>query len=89
MPEISRFFGIIVRMFSEPSGQHHAPHFHVVYQDQIAVYTIDPIELISGSLPRRQQRLIEAWAELHQAELMADWARLKAGQLPVPIAPLS
>lgn len=52
------------------------------------MYSIEPVELIAGSLPRRQQRLVEAWGELHQAELAADWERLQAGQRPVPIEPL-
>jgi hypothetical protein len=88
MPEICRFFGIIVRMYAEADVSHHAPHFHVYYQNDGAVYSIAPIELIGGSLPKRQQRLVEAWAELHQTELLADWERLHAGQKPLPIAPL-
>ena len=55
---------------------------------QVTVYSIDPIELIAGALPRRQHRLVEAWAELHQAELLADWQRLQAGRKPQPIEPL-
>ncbi|MGH3147857.1 MAG: DUF4160 domain-containing protein [Rubrobacter sp.] len=43
---------------------------------------------MAGSLPRRQRRLIEAWAELHQQELMDDWQRLQAGRSPLPIQPL-
>jgi len=58
------------------------------YQDDVAVYGIDPIELIEGSLPRRQRRLVEAWAELHQSELFDDWQRLQAGRKPVSIEPL-
>lgn len=88
MPELSRFFGIIVRMFSEIGQPHHRPHFHAYYQEDVAVIGIDPVEIISGSLPRRQQRLVEAWAELHQPELSADWERLQAGQAPYPIEPL-
>ena len=72
----------------EAGAQHHTPHFHAYYQDGVAVYGIDPVELISGELPKRQQRLIEAWAELHQDALLEDWRRLQAGQLPQPIAPL-
>jgi hypothetical protein len=56
MPELARFFGIIIRMYVEPSTAHHVPHLHAYYQDEVAVYSIDPIELISGSLPKRQQR---------------------------------
>jgi Domain of unknown function (DUF4160) len=88
MPELARFLGIILRMFSEPGSQHHAPHFHAYYQDAVAIYSIDPVEIVSGSLPRRQQRLVEAWAELHQSELLEDWRRLGRGQQPLPIAPL-
>lgn len=88
MPELCRFFGIIIRMYWEANEPHHLPHFHAYYQNYVAVYRIDPIELIAGSLPRRQERLVEAWTELHQAELAADWERLHTGQRPLPIEPL-
>lgn len=88
MPELSRFFGIIIRMYAELDAPHHQPHFHTYYQDDVAIYSVDPVDLIAGSLPRRQQRLVAAWAELHQAELLADWERLQAGQGPLPIEPL-
>lgn len=84
MPELSRFFGIIIRMYAELG----APHLHAYYQDDVAIYSIDPVDLMAGSLPRRQQRLVAAWAELHQSELLADWERLQAGQSPLPIEPL-
>jgi len=85
LPELTRFFGIIVRMYAEPGEPHHLPHFH---QNYVAVYSIDPVEMIGGALPRRQQRLVEAWAELHQGELRENWERLQRGQLPYKIAPL-
>ncbi len=88
MPEIARFFGIIIRMFAEPAAPHHRPHFHAYYQDHVAVYGIEPIEFLAGSLPQRQRRLVEAWAELHQEELLADWRRLQAGRPPFAIEPL-
>jgi hypothetical protein len=88
VPELSRFFGIIIRMYMEVGQPHHLPHFHAYYQDDEAVFTLDPIERIAGLLPKRQQRFVEAWAELHQAELIADWDRLQAGQPPFPIDPL-
>ena len=75
-------------MFSEIGASHHRAHFHAYYQEHIVVLGIEPVEVISGSLPRRQQRLVEAWAELHQAELIGDWERLQAGQAPFPIEPL-
>jgi hypothetical protein len=54
----------------------------------VGIYSIDTIELISGALPRRQHRLVEAWAELHQDELLVNWERLQAGQPPHKIDPL-
>jgi uncharacterized protein DUF4160 len=88
MPELSRFFGIIIRMYMEAGGPHHLPHFHAYYQEDVAVFGLDPIEVVAGALPRRQTRLVEAWAELHQAELVDDWRRLQAGRPPLPIEPL-
>jgi len=88
VPEIARFFGIIIRMYAEPSAPHHRPHLHAYYQDAVAVYSIDSIELMGGALPRRQRRFVEAWAELHQDELLANWRRLQAGRPPAKVAPL-
>jgi len=88
VPELSRFFGIIIRMFAEAGSPHHVAHFHAYYQDQVGIFGIDPVELIAGMLPRRQQRFVEAWAEMHQAELTADWLRLQEGRSPTPIEPL-
>ena len=88
MPEICRFSGIIIRMYVEPQAPHHRPHFHAYYQEDTGVYAIDRIELIAGQLPRRQHRLVEAWAKLHQRELLADWERLQSGRIPLRIDPL-
>jgi hypothetical protein len=88
MPELSRFYGIIIRMYMEAGAPHHLPHFHAYYQDDVAVIGLAPIELLAGSLPRRQQRLVEAWAELHERELLDDWDRLQSGQAPLPVEPL-
>ncbi|MEK6614604.1 MAG: DUF4160 domain-containing protein [Bacteroidota bacterium] len=88
MPELSRFLGIIIRMFMESGERHNVPHFHAYYQNDIAVFSIQPVELIAGNLPRRQLRFVEAWAELHQQELSNDWKLLQSGHLPVPIEPL-
>lgn len=75
-------------MFSEPGSPHNTAHFHAYYQNETAVFAIDPIDLLAGGLPRRQRRLVEAWAELHQAELLADWTLLQTGNKAKPIEPL-
>lgn len=60
MPELSRFFGIIIRMFMEVGAQHYIPHFHAYYQDEVGIFSIDPVELIAGSLPNGR----EGWSKL-------------------------
>jgi hypothetical protein len=63
-------------------------HFHAYYQNHVGTYAIDGIESLGGSLPATQRRLVEAWAELHQSELLENWERLQAGRRPFKIAPL-
>jgi hypothetical protein len=54
----------------------------------MGVFGIDPVDLIGGSLPQRERRLVEAWAEMHRGELIEDWERLQAGRSPLKIASL-
>jgi Domain of unknown function (DUF4160) len=70
MPEISRFFGMVIAMFY---NDHAPPHFHVRYGKLKAVIGIDPIEVLQGKLSPKARALVLEWATLHQAELMADW----------------
>ena len=88
MAEICHFFGIIIRMFAEPGSPHHLPHFHAYYQNHEAVFTIEPVEIVSGELPRKESRLVEAWAEMHSGEMMENWERLQSGRLPFKVASL-
>ena len=88
VPELSRFFGVIIRMYAEAGAPHHGAHFHAYYQDNVGIFRIDPVEMIAGELPGRQKRFVEAWAELHQQELLVDWDRLQGGEKPLPIEPL-
>ena len=87
MPEIARFRGIVVRMFVEVGQPHHPAHFHAYYQGDEGIYSIEPVARIVGSLPRREERLVTAWAANHQAELRSNWGRLQLGQVPAKIAP--
>ena len=88
MPEICRFLGIIITMYWEVDTPHHAPHFHVRYNEYQATYGFDPIVQLAGALPKRQERLVEAWAEIYQQELIDDWQRLQHGQKPFKITGL-
>ena len=89
MAEISRFYGIVIRMFSERGIQHHRPHFHADYQEWSAVFAIDTLTVIAGELPAAQRRLVEAWATIHQTELMTNWELLHSGEPAFKIEPLS
>ena len=80
MPVVSMFYGIIVRMFYKDNKEHSKPHIHVEYQGDIAVIEIPNGEVLAGKIPPNKLRLIQAWVELHQDELMADWALALEGQ---------
>lgn len=70
MPELSRFYGIIIYMFVK---DHNPPHFHAKYGEFKGIFNIQTGALIEGELPRRAIRLIEDWVELHRNELMENW----------------
>ena len=85
MPEISRFFGIVIAMFY---GDHAPPHFHARYGEQRAIIDIESLTLLSGRMPPRVLGLVTEWAAMHEAELRENW-RLARQQAPLrPIAPL-
>jgi hypothetical protein len=85
MPAISFFFGIFIRMFFD---DHAPPHFHAEYNEHKAVINIERLEITEGPLPRRALGLVLDWAELHRAELLADWELCRTKQPPFKIAPL-
>jgi shikimate kinase len=72
MAVISMFYGIIVSMYFLDNRQHHVPHIHVKYQEQEAVISIPQGELLEGELKPNKMKLLQAWVEIHQEELMAD-----------------
>ena len=72
MPELSRFYNIVIKMIYDDQGQHHKPHFHVYYAEYSATFGVDG-ELLSGNLPIKQFRLVQAWAVLHEEELYKAW----------------
>ncbi|MGM0443875.1 MAG: DUF4160 domain-containing protein [Fibrobacterota bacterium] len=88
MPTISMFFGIIVRMYNMDTQQHNLPHIHCEYQGNDAVFDIETAEVLSGDFPRKQTRLVQAWIEIHNEELMADWHLAVNGERIFKIKPL-
>jgi hypothetical protein len=84
MPEISRFFGIVVSMYW---NDHNPPHFHAAYGDREAVIGLDG-EVLQGSLPRRALSMALEWLAIHRAELLADWELARLRKPLKPIDPL-
>lgn len=85
MPEISRFFGIVIRMFY---NDHTPPHFHAEYGEHEALVEIESLAVYAGGLPNRALALVREWATLHRDELRQDWALARTGRVPGAIAPL-
>ncbi len=85
MPEISRFFGIVIRMYYD---DHAPPHFHVRHGSQKALIEIETLALMRGQLSPRALGLVMEWAALHQQELREDWNLARANAPLKPIQPL-
>lgn len=84
MPQISRFFGIVIAMYHD---DHQPPHFHARYAgEEIQVSIADG--RVRGEMPRRARALVLEWWSLHREELEANWQLLTAGKEPNRIAPL-
>lgn len=85
MPEISRFFGIIVAIFYE---DHPPAHFHVRYGSQQAIVAIDTLQVIEGRLSPRVSGLVLEWAMIHRLELVRAWEQARRREPIDPIDPL-
>lgn len=84
MPEISRFYGIIVTMFI---NEHNPPHFHIRYDEYRAIIEIGSGK-ITGTLPPRAMKLVVEWLNLHREELYENWELLRRGEQFKRIKPL-
>lgn len=84
MPEICRFFGIIITMFAD---DHNPPHFHIRYGNYKATITIDK-GIVTGQMPRNALNRVFRWLDLHRDELMENWKRLQNGEQAEKINPL-
>jgi hypothetical protein len=85
MPEISRFFGLVIQMYFD---DHEPPHFHARLGSAEAKIGVCPVELLGGHLPTRHLALVLLWARLHEAELRECWRRIQRDLPPGRIAPL-
>jgi hypothetical protein len=85
MPEICRFYGIIIRMYFV---DHAPPHYHVFYGADEAVVDIRTTGILAGHLPPKASALVSEWSNLHQAEILQAWEKASASMDPGSIAPL-
>lgn len=85
MPEISRFFGIVIKMYFD---DHNPPHFHAKYANYKAAICIKDFKILEGSLPPKALSLVVEWASLHQKELLKNWNELQKSHSFKKIKPL-
>lgn len=76
MPEISRFYGIVIKMFSD---DHNPPHFHAEFAEYRATFSIETGQMIQGDFPQNKTSLVTAWTIIHQEELVVNWELLAEG----------
>lgn len=88
MPIISQFYGIVVSMyFDEKNGKHHIPHIHVRYNNYKIVYDFES-NILSGDIPYKQKKMVEAWILIHKEELVTLWNIIQEGKEFFKIDPL-
>jgi len=88
MPAISMFYGLIIYLYFYDNKKHNIPHIHVEYQGDEAVVSIVDGSIIEGDLPPKKMKLVMAWLEIHQEELLANWALAVKGEQVFKIDPL-
>ena len=81
MPEISRFYGIVIKMFFKPK-EHEPSHIHALYGEYLGEFNILTMEMIQGDLPKKAQELVRELLALHQSELQEMWEKQQIGKLP-------
>jgi hypothetical protein len=86
MPEICRFYGIIIRMYFV---DHNPPHFHAEYQGYKAEYKIKTLDILSGNLPPRAHAMVLEWASQHKEELLDNWEKATIPESLNKINPLN
>lgn len=80
MPEITRFYGIIIKIFL--TREHNPPHFHAVYGEYNGTFEIATLNMIEGDLPQKAQNLVKEWAKLYINDIMNMWNTKTLKKLP-------
>jgi len=80
MPEVTRFFGVVVKIFFR--GEHNPPHIHAVYGEYNGLFEIATMEMFEGDLSNRVQKLVKEWGEPYKDDLMRMWETKQLKKLP-------
>ena len=81
LPEISRFYGIIIKMFFKPK-EHEPSHIHALYGEHVGIFDLQTLKMVEGDLPRKAQELVREWMVYHQSSLLEMWESQKLKKLP-------
>ena len=81
MPEICRFYGIVIKMFFKPK-EHEPSHLHALYGEHIGIFDLKTMNMAEGDLPTRAQQLVQEWMSAHQDRLLEMWDTQKLEKLP-------
>ena len=81
MPEITRFYGIVIKMFFKPK-EHEPSHIHALYGEYLGEFNIRTMEMLQGDLPTKAQELVREWLAMHQRELQEMWDTQQIKKLP-------
>ena len=81
MPEIARFYGIIIKMFFKPK-EHDPAHIHALYNEYVGIFDIQTREMTEGDMPLRAQQMVKEWMSEHSDELLDMWQTQKIVKLP-------
>ncbi|MBP7867229.1 MAG: DUF4160 domain-containing protein [Acidobacteria bacterium] len=79
MPVISRFYGILIKMYFK---EHGIAHFHAIYGEYNGVFDLQSLEMMEGDLPPRAEKLVREWASRYQKDLLDMWTTQQFRQLP-------
>jgi hypothetical protein len=80
MPEITRFYGIMIKIFF--AREHNPPHFHALYGEYNGIFNIETLEMFEGDLPKKAQGLVKEWAKRYQSDIMNMWNEKALKKLP-------
>ena len=81
MPEITHFYGIIIKMFYKPK-EHNPAHIHALYNEHVGIFNIHSFEMTEGDLPKKAQALVKEWINMHKDELIKMWNTQELTKLP-------